>query len=110
MEWIEIVAVDQLESLRKESFEKPQIIFKHSTRCSISVMAKNRLERSEIPQDIDFHYLDLLQYRPISDLVAEVYHVHHQSPQVLLIVDGECIYEDSHNAISMESLLEQIPA
>ncbi len=108
MEWIELVSVEQLESLRKGSFEKPKIIFKHSTRCSISVMAKNRLERSQTPPHVDFFYLDLLQYRSISDLIAESFNVHHQSPQVLLIVDGECVYEETHNAISMEDIQTQL--
>ena len=108
MEWIELVSVEQLESLRKDSFEKPKIIFKHSTRCSISVMAKNRLERSQTPPHVDFFYLDLLQYRSISDLIAESFNVHHQSPQVLLIVDGECVYEETHNAISMEDIQTQL--
>jgi len=108
MEWIELVSVEQLESLRKGSFEKPKIIFKHSTRCSISVMAKNRLERSQTPPHVDFFYLDLLQYRSISDLIAESFNVHHQSPQVLLIVDGECVYEETHNAISMEDIQSQL--
>ena len=108
MEWIELVSVEQLESLRKDSFEKPKIIFKHSTRCSISVMAKNRLERSQTPPHVDFFYLDLLQYRSISDLIAESFNVHHQSPQVLLIVDGECVYEETHNAISREDIQTQL--
>ena len=108
MNWIPINTAEQLEEIRIRSVQTPQLIFKHSTRCVISVMIKTRLERSEAPSGVDFYYLDLLQYRPISNLIAESFDVHHQSPQVLLIQNGECVYEESQNAISMDEIIEQI--
>ena len=108
MNWIAIKAAEQLEEIRIRSTRTPQLIFKHSTRCVISVMIKSRLERSEMPSGVDFYYLDLLQYRPISNLIAESFNVHHQSPQILLIQNGECVYEESQNAISMDDIIEQI--
>jgi bacillithiol system protein YtxJ len=60
-----------------------------------------------LPEQIQFHYLDLLQYREISNKIAEQFGVYHQSPQVLLIKNGECIYEETHSAISMEEIVEQ---
>ena len=108
MNWIPIIALEQLEEIRMRSVQTPQLIFKHSTRCVISVMIKSRLERSEIPSGVDFYYLDLLQYRPISNLIADSFSVHHQSPQILLIQNGECVYEESQNAITMDEIIEQI--
>jgi bacillithiol system protein YtxJ len=70
-------------------------------------MAKNRLERVEFPEQIQFHYLDLLQYRDISNKIAEQFGVYHQSPQILLIKNGECIFEETHSAISMDEIVEQ---
>ena len=108
MNWIPINSPEQLEEIRIRSVQTPQLIFKHSTRCVISVMIKNRLERSEIPSGVDFYYLDLLQHRPISNLIADSFSVHHQSPQILLIQNGECVYEESQNAITMDEIIEQI--
>jgi bacillithiol system protein YtxJ len=108
MNWIPINSPEQLEEIRIRSVQTPQLIFKHSTRCVISVMIKNRLERSEMPSGVDFYYLDLLQYRPISNLIADSFSVHHQSPQILLIQNGECVYEESQNAITMDEIIEQI--
>jgi bacillithiol system protein YtxJ len=71
-------------------------------------MAKNRLERSQSPENISYYYLDLKRYRSVSNKVADVFGVYHESPQVLLIKNGECIYEESHNGISMNDILEQI--
>jgi len=86
--------------------ERPQVIFKHSTRCGISAMAKSRLERSTPVENADFYYLDLINYRSLSRKVAEEFNVYHESPQVLVIRNGECIYDESHLGISMEDIKE----
>ncbi len=104
MNWIALTEGSQLEQIKEQSKQQPVVIFKHSTRCSISSMAKNRLERQTPADNTLFYYLDLIQYRAISNKIAEDFHVHHQSPQVLLIKNGECTYEESHNGISMEEI------
>ena len=70
-------------------------------------MAFSRFERSVAPDSLDFYYLDLLNYRQISSAIAEKFHVHHESPQVLLIKNGACTYDESHYGIMMDELLEQ---
>ena len=107
MNWINLNDSEQLASIREASFNKPQLIFKHSTTCSISKMAFSRFERAEAPDAIDFYYLDLLNYRNISAAVAETFQVHHESPQVVLIKNGECIYDESHYGIMMDEVVEQ---
>ena len=104
MNWQAINAVEQLEQIKAASFHTPQVIFKHSTTCSISRMALDRFERAESPENVDFHYLDLLNYRAISNEIATFFQVHHESPQFLLIKDGECIYDESHYGIMMDEL------
>ncbi len=107
MNWIDITDPAQLETIREKSKTKPQLIFKHSTRCSISRVAKSRLERGTAPEDIDFYYLDLINHRNISAKIAEVFSVYHESPQVLLIKNGECVYDESHSGISMDDITDQ---
>lgn len=107
MNWNTLSSVEQLEAIKSASYQQPQVIFKHSTRCSISSMILNRLERSDAPENISFHYLDLLAHRPLSNQIAEDFSVYHESPQVLLIKNGECIYDESHQGIRMEELAEQ---
>jgi len=104
MNWHPINTVEQLEQIKSASFVKPQVIFKHSTTCSISRMALDRFERAETPENVDFHYLDLLNFRSISNEIASFFQVHHESPQVILIKDGECIYDESHYGIMMDEL------
>ncbi|WP_298302264.1 bacillithiol system redox-active protein YtxJ [Hydrotalea sp.] len=106
MNWETLSNEDQLEQIKQASFQTPQVIFKHSTRCSISSTALNRLERADMPEGIDFYYLDLIQYRPLSAKVAAIFQLQHESPQVLLIKDGICIYDESHMAIAMDEIVE----
>lgn len=110
MHWHQLTDIAQLEQIKQASFDKPQIIFKHSTRCSISSMALNRLEREAAPDNANFYFLDLIQYRSISNAVADVFNVYHESPQVLIIKNGECIYDESHQGIQMSEIIEQVLA
>ena len=106
MNWNELVSEDQLQQIKDKSFERPQVIFKHSTRCSISSVAKSRLEKWKPTEDFDFYYLDLIRYRTISTKITEVFHVNHESPQVLVVKNGECVYDESHLGISLQEILE----
>jgi bacillithiol system protein YtxJ len=108
MHWIHLTDEEQLKQIISKSNAKPQVIFKHSTRCSISSVALQRLQKAEQPADIDFYYLDLIAYRHLSNKIAESLKVHHESPQVLVLKDGACIYDESHLGISMDEILESV--
>jgi len=110
MHWIHLTDEEQLKQIVSKSQIRPQVIFKHSTRCSISAVALQRLQKTTQPSDIDFYFLDLLQYRQLSTQVAERFKVHHESPQVLVIRDGACVYEESHLGISMNEIVSQAHA
>lgn len=104
MNWIELKSEADIEKIKQASFKKSQVVFKHSTRCSISSMAKNRLDRSTAPGEMDFYYLDLISHRDLSAKIAQTFSVHHESPQVLVIKNGECVYDESHSGISMDEI------
>jgi len=108
MKWIDLKSEGQIKELIEKSYDKPQVIFKHSSRCGISAMAKNRLERSIAPSNADFHFLDLISYRNISNKVSSEFNVYHESPQILIIKNGECTYDESHSAITMDEIEEQV--
>lgn len=110
MNWEMLSHIGQLEDIKQLSFTQPVAIFKHSTRCSISAMVKSRLERMYMPSGIRFYYLDLLAHRDISNAIAATFQVRHESPQVLLIKNGVCIFDESHNGIDMEELISKSAA
>jgi bacillithiol system protein YtxJ len=98
----------QLEQIVRDSYQSPQLIFKHSTRCSLSGLAKGRMEKNELPPPLTCHLLDLIAHRSLSNTVAEKFHVHHESPQVLLLHNGECVYDESHLAIETDEIIQQL--
>ncbi|MDB5156826.1 MAG: bacillithiol system protein YtxJ [Mucilaginibacter sp.] len=108
MAWIQLQSAEQLNEIKQQ--QGYSLIFKHSTRCSISMMAKRRFELDweDLPQDMPLYFLDLIQYRDISSQVVQLFHVHHESPQLLLIKDGECVLDQSHGAISVDEALSEI--
>ena len=110
MNWIPLTTDAQLDQLITDSATRPQVIFKHSTRCSISSMSKNRLERNPQPAGIDFYFLDLIAYRQLSGKVETLFMVPHESPQVLLIKNGQSVYNESHSGITMDEIVEKSEA
>jgi bacillithiol system protein YtxJ len=112
MNWNKITSLDQLESIKLESEQSPVLLFKHSTTCSISATALDRFERGfnklEDTKDIKFYYLDLLNHRDISKKIAEEFAVVHQSPQAILLKDGEAVYDASHYEISIADVVEAV--
>ncbi|MET0394137.1 MAG: bacillithiol system redox-active protein YtxJ [Chitinophagaceae bacterium] len=107
MQWIPLIAEDQLKDILERSATTPQVIYKHSTRCSISSMVRHRLDKKPAPGGIDFYYLDIFAYRPLSNKIAQDLGVQHESPQVLLIKNGQCVYTESHMAIRMDEIEAQ---
>jgi bacillithiol system protein YtxJ len=108
--WEMLTEMSQLDEIREESKTIPILILKHSTRCSVSLMAKNSLDRSwDIEEDkIKTYYLDLLKFRPISNQIVEEFNVHHQSPQILLIKNGICEYTATHSEIDARTIKQQL--
>ncbi len=103
--WLPLTTIDQLDTIAEQSKTKTQLIFKHSTRCGISRMVMNQFESAyDIDINADLHYLDLLNYRDVSNEVGYKFQVMHQSPQLLVIKNGVVVVHDSHGAINEMNL------
>jgi bacillithiol system protein YtxJ len=110
MSWKQLNDSEQWKDILSASFEQAQIVFKHSTRCSISAMALNRFEHTDLFKKNNFPcwYLDLIQFRNISDLIATDTKVQHESPQCIVIHQGEVLYTASHGMIDGQNILEKL--
>jgi bacillithiol system protein YtxJ len=111
MKWSELISVNQLDQIRNESKQNPILIFKYSSRCSLSRMALDRLERNWEEGEmtgIKSYFLDLITYREISHQIAHEFEVEHESPQVLIIENERSIYDQSHMGIDYHKIKEVV--
>ena len=107
--WQQLTAVHQLDEIEKKSTDKLQVLFKHSTRCGISRSVINRFVNDyDLSLDVDLYYLDLLNFREVSNEVAHKFQVIHQSPQLLLIKNGSVVHHASHHEIFAAALNELV--
>jgi bacillithiol system protein YtxJ len=107
--WTELTDIAQLLELTAISNEKPVVIFKHSTRCSISRMALKQFEREyDLNETVDAYFLDLIAHRDISNEIASRFNVYHESPQLILIKNGQAVYDVSHSDIDAVALKEKV--
>lgn len=108
--WQELKSIDQLDTIAKASKTKTQAIFKHSTRCGISRMVIRNFESSfDIDgEQVDLYYLDLLNHRDISSEVSARFQVFHESPQFIVIRNGQTVHHASHSMITPQVLHQLI--
>ena len=105
--WQELTSVSQLNDIEEKSNTKIQVLFKHSTRCGISRSVLNRfVSNYDLSLDIDLYYLDLLNYREVSNEIAHKFQVIHQSPQFLILKNGKVVHHASHHEIYSEAINE----
>jgi bacillithiol system protein YtxJ len=109
LKWNDLSRLSQLDEIDVLSNEKPVLLYKHSTRCHICSISKNRLELYWQPElGIEPYFLDLIAHRDVSDEIARRYDVRHESPQVLLIKNGKCVYHASHGDIDFNKIKTQL--
>jgi len=102
LNWTDLTDLQQLDTIVEESAETPVIIFKHSTRCPVSRMALKGFENEYSIEEGSAkpYFLDLIAHRDVSNEIASRFKVTHQSPQVIVIKNGQDVYNTSHDDIS----------
>lgn len=113
MDWMHLESEMDLKKAIETSFQEGKniAIFKHSTRCSISSVAKQRLTSFwNFKDDLPIYYLDLIAFRDLSSLISDKFDIQHESPQLLIIKEGKCIFSSSHLSISVKSIHKALEA
>lgn len=100
MNWRELSSITQFDNiLMQSSLESSAfVLFKHSTRCMVSKMALRSFE-SDFNDSVPAYFVNLIENRDLSNYIAKVTGVIHQSPQVLSFKKGEVKYHESHYSI-----------
>lgn len=106
----ELLEIEELEEVWEVSAKKPTFLFKQSTTCPISAKAFEEFHKflQENTEDIAAYYVKVRESRPVSNEIAEELAVIHQSPQIILIKDGEAIWDTSHMRITVDSIKEAL--
>ena len=110
MSWLHFTSPNHWEELLSASEQAPQLIFKHSTRCSISSIVLNRFEASELYRTaaLTCWCLDLIAFRDLSNQIAAETQVWHESPQCIVIDKSKVIYAESHGSIDAKAIQQLI--
>lgn len=106
--WEMISDPSQVDPIIEASKEKPQLIYKHSHRCSVCFAAKGALEQASdtVLQHADMHFVNVVRSRDASNKIASELDIRHQSPQAILVDNGEVVWHGSHGSIDADAILE----
>ncbi|EKT4500774.1 bacillithiol system redox-active protein YtxJ [Flavobacterium psychrophilum] len=105
LNWVQLSDLGQLNEIKDLSHEKTVVIFKHSTRCSVSRMVLKQFENEyNLENKLALYFLDLLEHRDISNEIANSFGIVHQSPQLIVIQKGVAVYNASHESIDANDL------
>lgn len=110
MNWRSLSDDRELQEIIQDSHSQPQAIFKHSIRCGISAMMKKRLENKweKCNPNLPIYLLDLVNNRDLSNKVADELSVRHESPQLIVLENGQVSYHNSHIGISSTAVAKHI--
>jgi bacillithiol system protein YtxJ len=105
MNWIPLTTEEEVKNIKAS--DEYAIIYKHSTRCMVSLMAFKKLKSETTGgYEVPLYMVDVIKDRAVSMSVADAFSVEHESPQVLLVKNGECVYDASHESVSLKPMLE----
>ena len=109
-QWVSLTSHEQLSKILEKSQEKPVALFKHSTQCGISVSSQSELFSNWdlTANDVDFYHLDILNYHSISNAIADRVGVIHQSPQLIVLKNGNVISVTTHHTIKFDKFKKEL--
>ena len=101
-DWVQLESEDSVEEVFTASGTRIQLILKHSQSCAVSFFAKQNLDSVPLEEwpEMDRSMVEVVRFRPISQYIAQKTSIRHESPQVLVIVNGEVIFHTSHSEVN----------
>lgn len=101
LDWKNLTVEEELDHILSESTRKPQVLYKHSSRCATSFFALKNIETlNPLEQEqADFYLVDVIAQRELSRYIADKFGIRHESPQLFVFKNGEIVWHGSHNQI-----------
>lgn len=100
----ELTTAKELAEAVARSAEEPILLFKHSTRCPISASAYRRMQDyadgdSTAPRP-PVYLVKVVESRPVSNAITDDFRISHESPQLILLHNGQPTWHTSHHNIT----------
>lgn len=108
--YTEIDSIEEWSTLLEQSGERALLLLKHSTACPISGAAfkEFKVYTRKPKRPIVCALVKVIESRPVSDEIETKTGLKHESPQILLIQDGELLWNASHWDITFERIEQQV--
>lgn len=101
-QFTQITDKDALEHLLARSHDAPVVLFKHSSTCPISAAAYRQM--SQVLTEVSLVVVQ--RAREVSSEIAARTGIRHESPQAIVLRNGEAVWTASHFDIT-KSAVEQ---
>ncbi|SET33099.1 bacillithiol system protein YtxJ [Natronincola peptidivorans] len=105
-----ITTVDELDKIIKKSNKKPVFIFKHDVTIAESEEAYHIYIQfiDENQEDLMFAMVDVREYIEVSEEIVEILEINHETPQLMLVMEEEVVWDDQQNNITFDILTEVV--
>ena len=102
--FIRITDSESFEELLARSNRQPVVLFKHSITCSISGLAYQELKRF----NGEVALVEVQKARELSKEIEKRTGIAHQSPQVMVLRNGQVVWNASHWQVKSEDVAEAV--
>lgn len=107
-QWNSLTTKEQIQDLIEASERRLQLIYKHSHTCGICLVTKEDLENNfgRISKKAAMNFVNVIKERAVSNAIAGKLDVRHESPQVLVVKNGTCFWNESHYSIKADEIMD----
>jgi len=99
-----VTDVETLDAMIESSGERPLVIFKHSLTCSVSSAAYEQMAQYEGGVAL----IEIQNARDLSSTIASRFGVAHESPQVIVLRQGQAFWNASHFKITAAAVAQAV--
>jgi len=102
--------IEELDAALAASSSRPILIFKHSLTCGTSAVADEEMQDllAGPPLGLDVYLVRIQSARHVSHEIERRLRVRHESPQVLLVDDGQVVWSATHYRVTAAALTAAI--
>jgi bacillithiol system protein YtxJ len=104
--FIPVTTEAEFEGAIASSHERPVLFFKHSHTCGLSAQAFDELDAwlAEASDDPHVYIVTVQTHRHLSNELVKRFNVRHETPQVLLVRNGACVWHGAHFRVTSRTV------